>query len=108
MEQPLEFVVHEESNKVCRLHKAIYGLNQPLWTWFGNFSDTVIKVGLHCCQSNHSIFSFTFKNKKIVLKVYIDDIILTSDNKKGTQELKEFIQSSFWTKDLGNLHYFLG
>ena len=35
LEQPPGFVAQEESRKVCRLHKAIYGLKQSpkAWLW---------------------------------------------------------------------------
>ena len=46
MEQPLGFVAQGESGKVCRLHKAIYGLKQSPRAWFGKFSEVVLKFGL--------------------------------------------------------------
>ena len=46
MEQPLGFVAKRESGKVCRLHKAIYGLKQSPRAWFGKFSEVVLKFGL--------------------------------------------------------------
>ena len=46
MEQPLRFVAQGESGKVCRLHKAIYGLKQSPRAWFGKFNEVVLKFGL--------------------------------------------------------------
>ena len=46
MEQPPEFVAQGESRKVCRSHKAIYGLKQSLRAWFGNFNEVVLKFAL--------------------------------------------------------------
>ena len=40
--------------------------------------------------------------------VYVDDIIITSDDKKGIDDLKRYLQNSFRTKDMGKLRYFLG
>ena len=40
--------------------------------------------------------------------VYVDDIIITSDDKKGIDDLKRYLQNSFQTKDMGKLRYFLG
>ena len=42
------------------------------------------------------------------LLVYIDDIILASNDLKHATELKDLIHQQFKLKDLGNLKYFLG
>ena len=108
MEQPPGFVAQGESGKVCRLHKAIYGLKQSPKTWFGKFNDVVLKFGLRRCHSNHFVFSHTSDRGKILLIVYVDDIIITGDDKQGIDDLKIYLQNSFRTKDLGKLRYFLG
>ena len=54
------------------------------------------------------MFSHTFDRGKILLIVYVDDIIITGDDKQGLDDLKRYLQNSFRTKDLGKLCYFLG
>ena len=54
------------------------------------------------------MFSHTFDRGKILLIVYVDDIIITGDDKQGLDDLKRYLQNSFRTKDLGKLRYFLG
>ena len=39
---------------------------------------------------------------------YVDDIIITGNDKQGIDDLKKYLQNSFQTKDLGKLCYFLG
>ena len=107
IEQPPGFVVQGEFGKVCRLHKAIYGLKQSPRAWFGKFSEVVLKFGLRRCHSDHSVFSHTSDRGKILLIVYVDDIIITRDDKQGI-DFKRYLQNSFQTKDLGKLRYFLG
>ena len=107
MEQPPGFVAQGESGKVCRLHKAIYGLRQSPRNWFGKFSEVLLNFGLRHCHSNHFVFSHTFDKGKILLILYVDDIIITSDDKQGIDDLKKYLQNSFRTKDLGKLLYFL-
>ena len=53
------------------------------------------------------MFSHSFARGKILLVVYVDNIIITGD-KQGIDDLKRYLQNSFRTKDLGKLHYFLG
>ena len=92
---------------MCRLHKAIYGLKQSPKAWFGKFSEVVLKFGLRRCHSDHSVFSHTSDRGKIFLIVYVDDIIITGDDKQDIDDLR-YLQNSFRTKDLGKLRYFLG
>ena len=54
------------------------------------------------------MFSHTSTRGKILLIVYVDDIIITSDDIKGIDDLKRYLQNSFRTKDMGKLRYFLG
>ena len=108
MEQPPGFVAQGESGKVCRLHKAIYGLKQSPRAWFGKFSEVVLKFGLRRCYSDHSVFSHTSDKGKILLIVNVDDIIIAEDDKQDIDDLKRYLQNSFRTKDLVKLCYFLG
>ena len=75
---------------MCRSHKAIYGFKQSLRAWFGNFSEVVLKFSLRCCHSDHFVFSCTSARGKILLIVYVDDIIITGDD-KGIDDLKRYL-----------------
>ena len=54
------------------------------------------------------MFFHTSDRGKILLIVYVDDIIITGDDNQGLDDLKRYLQNSFRTKDLGKLRYFLG
>lgn len=68
----------------------------------------LLKFGLRCCQSDHFVFSHICERGKILLIVYVDDIIIIGDDKMDIDDLKMFLQNSFRSKDLGKLHDFLG
>jgi transposase InsO family protein len=106
MAQPPGFESKGES--VCHLHKSIYGLKQSPRAWFDKFSNTVISHGMTRSQVDHSVF-FNRTNKGIViLVVYVDDIVITGSDSHAIQTLISHLCSSFLTKDLGKLRYFLG
>ncbi|XP_071915997.1 uncharacterized protein [Coffea arabica] len=109
MEQPPGFVVQgENSQLVCCLKKSLYGLKQSPRAWFGRFSSVVMEFGLTRCGVDHSVFYGHSNAGKILLVVYVDDIVITGDDVVGIQKLKSNLQANFQTKDLGHLQYFLG
>ena len=48
------------------------------------------------------------KERITIIAVYVDDIIITWDDKFEIETLKEYLDKTFTIKDLGKLHYFLG
>jgi hypothetical protein len=59
-------------------------------------------------QADHSVFFKKTRTGIVILVVYVDDIIIIGSDKKGIQILINHLSSSFLTKDLGKLRYFLG
>ena len=108
MKQPLGFVAQGEIEKVCRLHKSLYGLKQSPRAWFGKFNQVVETFGMQKSKFNHSVFYRNSSSSIILLVVYVDDIVIIWSDSKGILSLKSFLHSQFHTKDLGMLKYFLG
>ena len=40
--------------------------------------------------------------------VYVDDVLIASNDRKGVEEFKAMLDQKFKLKDLGDLRYFLG
>ncbi|KAK9059484.1 hypothetical protein SSX86_020186 [Deinandra increscens subsp. villosa] len=108
MEQPPGFIIKEEASKVCRLRRSLYGLKQSPRAWFGRFSGVMEEFGMVRSAYDHSVFFRHRQGRRIILVVYVDDIILTGDDETGISKLKQFLQSQFQISDLGRLRYFLG
>ncbi|RVW93254.1 Retrovirus-related Pol polyprotein from transposon RE2 [Vitis vinifera] len=97
------------SNNVCRLHKSIiYGLEQASRQWFAKFSGVLLDKGFTQSASYHSLFTKRNGESFLALLVYVDDIVIASNDYRTIEKLKTFLDSQFKLKDLGQLKYFLG
>ena len=97
-----------ESNKVCHFRRALYGLKQALRAWFAKFSSTTFCLGYIVNPYDSTLFLRRTDKGTILLLLYVDDMIITSDDLNGIQELKDFLSQQFEMKVLGYLSYFLG
>ena len=77
--------------------------------WLGRFSSVVQEFGMTRSTADHLFFyHHTSSRQCIYLIVYVDDIVITSNDQDGIQKRKQHLFSHFQTKDLGKLKYFLG
>ena len=96
-----------ESNKVCHIRRALYSLKQASRAWFVKFNSTISHLGYMASHYDSALFVRSTDKGTILLLLYVDDMILTSDDLSGIQELKDFLNQQFEMKDLGHLSYFL-
>ncbi|KAK8915915.1 hypothetical protein KSP39_PZI023039 [Platanthera zijinensis] len=107
MEQPPGYVAQGDS-QVCKLRKAIYGLKQSLRAWFDKFNEVISVVGFARNAADHSLFIRKTSAGLVILTVYVDDILLTGDDREGVNMTKKHLLQHFVTKDMRSLKYFLG
>ncbi|KAE8661030.1 Importin subunit beta-1 [Hibiscus syriacus] len=99
----------EEKGRLCRLKKSLYGLKQSPRAWFIRFAKAMTSRNYTQGQADHTLFyKHSGNGKYSILIVYVDDIILTGDDSSELLKLKDFLNTEFELKDLGNLKYFLG
>nr|XP_028962208.1 uncharacterized protein LOC114826287 [Malus domestica] len=93
---------------VCKLNKALYGLKQSPRAWFGRFRTVMRKYGFKQSNSDHTLLLKRRMGKLTTLIVYVDDMIVTGDDKEEISSLKDYSATKFEMKDLGGLKCFLG
>lgn len=59
-------------------------------------------------RANYSLFVKGATSSFMALIVYVDDIIVASNDTQAISKLKGFLDTKFKIKDLGSLKYFLG
>lgn len=95
-------------NPVCKLNKSLYGLKQASRKWFEKFSSVLVQFGFAKSASDHSLFILHRGNKCLFVVVYVDDLLIASNDDILVEEFKKFLGEHFKFKDLGPLKYFLG
>ena len=100
---------HSQGEQVYRLNKSLYSLKQASRQWFAKFSSTLIQnLGSVQSKADYSLFTRQTGQSFLILLVYMDDVLLTSNNKAEVDEFKVLLNQKFKLKDLGDLRYFLG
>ncbi|CAL2226490.1 unnamed protein product [Prunus armeniaca] len=97
-----------QTGTVCRLRKILYRLKQSPRAWFGRFTMAMKNNGFKQCNLDHTLFLKHRKGKITSLIIYVDDIIITGNDKQEISQLQDYLATKFEMKDLGGLKYFLG
>lgn len=100
--------VDHQPGEVCRLRKALYGLKQAPRAWFEKFSTVITSLGFLPSHHDSALFVKCTSAGRILLSLYVDDMIITGDDYDGIDSLKSELARCFAMKDLGLLRYFLG
>ncbi|CAL8109306.1 unnamed protein product [Prunus armeniaca] len=97
-----------KTGTICKLRKALYGLKQSPHAWFGRFTMAMKNNGFRHSISNHTLFLKHQKGKVTTLVIYVDDMIITGNDKHEISQLQDYLATEFEIKNLGGLKYFLG
>ena len=85
--------------EVCRLTKSLYGPKQASRQWFAKLSSTIVEQGFIQSKSDNSIFTRVKRGFIIIILVYVDDILIASNDVDVVNVFKQFLDSKFKLKD---------
>lgn len=85
----------------------MYDVRQAPCNWYAKLSDNLIKYGFHQSSADHG---FTYSSGQVVhvVLIYVDNLIIASNNTEACNSFKTYLHNCFRMKDLGDLKYFLG
>ncbi|KAJ4744606.1 Gag-Pol polyprotein [Rhynchospora pubera] len=109
MSQPEGFVDESNPNLVCRLKKGLYGLKQASRQWYKKFDTFMQEEGFERSGYDHCVY---MKGKVggtfTLLLLYVDDMLIASNDHDEIESLKLDMSKRFATKDLGEARKILG
>jgi len=96
------------TTSVCKLNRSLYGLKQAGKQWYAKLSTFLISQNYVISSVNHSLFLKHNGTNTTSLLVYMDDIVLTSNDAEEICHITKLLDEHFRIKNLGGLQYFLG
>lgn len=102
MRQPPGFV---NSNFVCKLKRAIYGLKQSGREWFFEIHKTLNELGFKKFSWCNCTYRF---GKNVILLLYVDDIVIFGRKPEHAHKALKLLQDKFDLKLLGKTKKLLG
>ena len=108
MVQPENFVPGDTKRMVCKLKKSIYGLKQASHQWYYKFHQVIISSGFEMNMVDDCIYHKFSGSKHIYLVLYVDDILLATNDIGMLHETKRFLSKKFEMKDLSDSSFVLG
>ncbi|WVZ94050.1 hypothetical protein U9M48_039992 [Paspalum notatum var. saurae] len=91
-----------------RLRHSLYGLKQAPRAWFERFTSVVTTTRFVASQHDPALFVHTSPRGRTLILLYVDDILITSDDLEYIAFVKARLSERFHMSDLGSLSYFLG
>lgn len=108
MDQPEGYVSPQQQHLVCKLQKSLYGLKQSPRAWYHKIDQYFQQEGFQRSEADHSLYVRLEGTAKVIIALYVDDLILLSDSMDALNQVKHSLAATFEMKDLGEIHYCLG
>lgn len=110
IEQPEGFVELSENGEklVYRLKKSLYGLKQSGRNWNKVLDEYLISDGFLRNPIDQCVYRKQIEENVIIIVVWVDDLIIASDDIDMLCQFKNNMKCKFRMKDLGEISHFLG
>ena len=108
MLQPEGFGEKGKENMVCKLNRSIYDLKQASRQCYILFDNAITSHGFTMTEGDHCIYTKVIGSNFVLLSLYVDDILIASNDKVTLVEVKAWLSSKFDMKDMGEASFVLG
>jgi transposase InsO family protein len=109
MQQPTGFeATGAQASLVCKLAKSLYGLKQAGRTWNQKIDDVLRSSGFTPLDADHCVYRSEKGFSHIIVSLYVDDLLLFSNDLRALTAFKAAVSTRFDMKDLGEAKFVLG
>ena len=91
MKQPEGFSSSAGDHLVCNLNKSIYGLKQVSYEWYLKLHKVITSFDFEENVMGHCKYQKISGSKTCFLILYVDDVLLATNNKGLLCEVKQFL-----------------
>jgi hypothetical protein len=108
MKQPEGFPSIDGEKLVCKLNKSLYDLKQASCQWYLKFHNVISSFGFVENIMDQCIYLKVSGSKICFLVLYVDEILLATNDKGLLYEVKQFLSKNSDMKDMGEASYVIG
>jgi hypothetical protein len=109
MDQPKGYISEGEEQLVYKLSKTLYGLKQSSRAWYKKIDEYFVSQSLIKSHVDPNIYVLRRTDGFfIIIALYVDDLMLVSNDMKLLLKIKRNLAGRFEMKDLEEIHYILG
>ncbi|KAD7477010.1 hypothetical protein E3N88_00146 [Mikania micrantha] len=106
--QPPGFEDNKHPDWVYKLDKALYGLKQAPRAWYDTLSTFLLQNNFTRGSIDKTLFIKKVGQHKLLVQIYVDDIIFASSDPKLCDAFTELMTKNFEMSAMGELQFFLG
>ena len=100
--------IRESTCGIWKLRKALYGLKQSQRNWNEMINDVLIELGFTRGISDTCIYRRSHKGNLSLVLIYVDDIMIATDQKEDMIQIKAGLGAYFEMSDMDELRFCLG
>ena len=90
MDQPQGYEDLDHQNHVCKLEKALNGLNQAPQAWHEWIAQYLVTIGFVMANGDHSLYLCKSEIGLVFVTIYVDDFIIRLDHLDKVEKSKDF------------------
>ena len=103
-----EIYMKSPSGELWRLQRSLYGLKQAPRCWNKKIHDFLEGEGFKRHISDYATYSKGEGRNQTILTLYVDDLLILSENPADVVQIKDALSSRFEMVDFGEVNMILG